>query len=628
MPSSVYALNHSAAPSELQQGLADIQSDRRECFSSSGTKLNFVKNSDGARKLDVRRENDAITIRYGTKTDAFRALGRLMGAPDAKAQTFSETCRFDLFGVMIDVSRNGVLRVDAAKSLLRRFALMGLNMCLLYSEDTYEVPGEPFFGYLRGRYTEDELREIDTYAGALGIEMFPCIQALAHLEQILQWPPYHDYKDVNGVLLAEEDRTIALLDKMITAASKPFRSKRIHVGMDEAHGIGTGRYKERHGEKPPFEILNGHLKRVRDICRAKGLKPMIWSDMYFRLGSKSHDYYDKEWSIPESVVKDIPKDVELVYWDYYHCDQAFYEEWIERHRKLGSEPLMAGGVWTWNRLWPSLPYTITTTNACMKACKAKGLKQVFATMWGDDGMETDVTMALAGVQYFAEHGYADSIDEKLLSDNYRGTCGGEYQDFVEACKMDAVPGVAKPEESSNNIHKVLLWQDPLLAIADPQFEISPRAHYAELTKKLSAAASKPGNELIGFAAVLTRVLELKVDLRRDLAAAYRGGDKKKLAAIQSGDLKALRAEVEKLWKLHRQRWMAVYKPFGWEVIENRYGGLRARLETLSERLDAFVTGTLPKMEEFEADLVRALPQNLDGLPNLNHSRLKTASEIK
>jgi hypothetical protein len=42
----------------------------------------------------------------------------------------------------------------------------------------------------------------------------------------------------------------------------------------------------------------------------------------------------------------------------------------------------------------------------------------------------------------------------------------------------------------NNIHKVLLWQDPLLAIADPQFEQSPRAHYAALTPKLAKAAER------------------------------------------------------------------------------------------------------------------------------------------
>lgn len=75
--------------------------------------------------------------------------------------------------VMIDCSRNGVLRVESVKMLLRHMALMGSNMLQvrsssplssfssssrgratdelprrrqLYCEDTYQIPGEPFFG--------------------------------------------------------------------------------------------------------------------------------------------------------------------------------------------------------------------------------------------------------------------------------------------------------------------------------------------------------------------------------------------------------------------------------------------------------------------------------------------------
>ncbi|CEQ43103.1 SPOSA6832_04994, partial [Sporobolomyces salmonicolor] len=85
----------------------------------------------------------------------------------------SEQCLFETVGVMIDCSRNGVLRVDSVKCLLRNMAMMGSNMLQLYCEDTYQIPGEPFFGYFRGPYTEAELREIDDYAFALSVSSFP-----------------------------------------------------------------------------------------------------------------------------------------------------------------------------------------------------------------------------------------------------------------------------------------------------------------------------------------------------------------------------------------------------------------------------------------------------------------------
>ena len=52
------------------------------------------------------------------------------------------------------------MKVEHFKKWLRRLALLGFNVAKLYTEDTYELPGEPYFGYCRGAYTADELREI------------------------------------------------------------------------------------------------------------------------------------------------------------------------------------------------------------------------------------------------------------------------------------------------------------------------------------------------------------------------------------------------------------------------------------------------------------------------------------
>ena len=76
---------------------------------------------------------------------------------------------------------------EAMERMLCRMALMGYNEAYLYTEDTYELPGYPFFGYLRGRYTADDIRALDEKAALLGIELIPCIQTLGHLERFLHW---------------------------------------------------------------------------------------------------------------------------------------------------------------------------------------------------------------------------------------------------------------------------------------------------------------------------------------------------------------------------------------------------------------------------------------------------------
>ena len=95
--------------------------------------------------------------------------------------------KFKSFGVMIDCSRNAVMSPNGLKRYLPLLKKMGYNCVMLYTEDTYEVADEPYFGYMRGRYTCEELRELDEYAAGLGIELIPCIQTLAHLQGFVPW---------------------------------------------------------------------------------------------------------------------------------------------------------------------------------------------------------------------------------------------------------------------------------------------------------------------------------------------------------------------------------------------------------------------------------------------------------
>ncbi len=619
MPNVIIDL--AAVPAELRDGLAEILANRfhptdggrRVTFQPSDTPGFAI--SDGAH----------ITIRYQSKTDAFRALGRVFAGESALAQASSLRMR----GAMVDVSRNGVLTVEAAKHWLRCCALLGLNMVMLYSEDTYEVPGEPFFGYLRGRYTQDELTELDDYAFALGIEMIPCIQALAHMEEILQWPAYAAVKDTWNVLLAEDDATYALIERYITAASAPFRTKRIHLGMDEAWGMGTGRYKQLKGEKAPADILNDHLIRVKAICDKLGLQPMIWGDMFIHLASSSGSIYDYSAKVPQDVIDKIPTGVELVYWDYYHTKVEDYTNGIDLYRSLGAPTLMAGGGWTWNRLWAHLPYAFAATNACLTACTQKGMQDYFITLWGDDGMECDVFSSLPALALVAEYAYAGTIDDNALHAQFHGACEGHMHDFFVASQIDYLANQHDGTKGPDNMSKWLLWQDPLLALADPNTDgAGLQAYYAGIADALEEAEQHGGlNSRLEFPRRIARTLSLKVELRRNLEQAYRAGDTAALRHIVDGQLTDLRTEMDGLWRCHRDMWLTTYKPFGLEVIELRYGGQRTRLESLAERLQAYLVGAIDRIPELDAELLKAWDAPLKDI-SLDRPRVQSPSTIK
>ena len=123
------------------------------------------------------------------------------------------------------------MNIDTIKEVLTRMSIMGLNWFLPYMEDSYKVTSEPFFGYMRGKYTYDDLKALDDYAFALGIEVIPCIQTLAHMQEVMKWPRFNSVREDEATLLVGEPKTYELIENLLSSVTAPFRSKRIHLGV-------------------------------------------------------------------------------------------------------------------------------------------------------------------------------------------------------------------------------------------------------------------------------------------------------------------------------------------------------------------------------------------------------------
>lgn len=107
----------------------------------------------------------------------------------------------------------------------------------------------------------------------------------------------------------------------------------------------------------------------------------------------------------------------------------------------------------------------------------------------------------------------------------------------------------------------------------------------------------PLNARLRFPALIARALSMKARLRERLSLAYREKDwdqMELLAGKGSGVdeteslLGDLRVTIRQLHDYHRQLWMSMYRPFGWEGLDLRYGGLEARLETMHLRIVRFL----------------------------------------
>ena len=289
---------------------------------------------------------------------------------------------FEKFGVMIDCSRNAVPSVEGLKRFLDIIAKMGYNVAMLYTEDTYEVENEPYFGYRRGRYSMEELREIDRYAVSRGIELIPFIQTLAHLNQLKYWRAYrHKIFDIDDILLIDEPRTYELLENIFSTLSKTFSSRCVHLGMDEAHHVGLGKYLDTHGFTDRYALLIKHLNRVCEIAGKYGFTAtMMANDLFFNL-SPGVFCSDEVRDFPPEIKNGIPKGCEMVHWDYFGMESARYDAMLLSTKKLSKNIWFSGGAWTWNTFSPHNRYSMKRNEIALQSCLKNGVTQAFFTLW-------------------------------------------------------------------------------------------------------------------------------------------------------------------------------------------------------------------------------------------------------
>ncbi len=582
-------------PDQWLEALDELADDLGLVPSEKGPEIVCAKSD----RLAVTSDGNTARITWAEPVQLYRALS-LLPRPLA-ACDIRQTPRFKTVGVMFDCSRNGVLRPETVRFFLRKMAVMGLNFAMLYTEDTYTVPEQPYFGYKRGRYTYDELKAIDDYAYMLGIEVCPCIQTLGHLKRALHWPTLAGLRDNADVLLADLDETYDFIDQMVRAASAPFRSKRIHIGMDEAYGVGLGEHLSRFGYEDPRAIIGRHLRRVLDITDKYGLEPMMWSDMYFHLdgGGRSGGGYGGDGMPSEKAVAAVDPRVTLVYWDYYHAKEAEYAWVLKKHTAFPVPTVFAGGIWTWAGPAPAYQLTIPNTVAGLTACMKAGVDTVFATCWGDNGAETDLLTALPGMQLYAEMTYTGVYDPDALAERFRRCCDGDIQAFLDLSLLNALPDMPVDPGDPVNLAKIMLYQDPLAELfgADTA-DLELAGHYGGLTTLYAryGAENPPYRLLFDFYAALAHALSLKCAWHQGAADAVRRGDRDRAAALAEGLPDAVDA-VEALRAAWRKLWESTKRPHGFEVIDLRLGGVAARLATAKERMDAFAVGTVDDIPE-------------------------------
>lgn len=506
-------------------------------------------------------------------------------------------------GTMIDCSRNAVMKPEAVRRWIDVSASLGYNMLMLYTEETYEIPGEPYFGYGRGRYTCRELRDLDDYAAARGVELIPCIQTLAHLRRLKRWAPYADHFDIDDIMMVGDEAVYELVGKMFDTLASCFRSRTIHVGMDEAHNMGRGKYYDLHGDTDHTRLLLDHVKRISEMAAQRGLTLCMWSDMFYRLASGG-DYYNGDAKIDESVRALIPSNVELVYWDYYHSAQEDYAKMIRSHEKLQKGTWFAGGLWVWTGFAPHNGFSLRNTAPAMAACRETGVRDIFMTMWGDNGGECSRFAVLPSLFYAAEN-LKGNTNEEEIRHLFREKFGVSWEDFM-LLDLPGTPNgredLPNNEDWPINMDKYLLYQDPFMGLMESTRQGGENRQFADCAARLRAVKDRGGyDKLFETQAALCEVLAIKAELCEHTRKAYRAGGEALRAVI--AEYLALETRLEVFYDAFLDQWTWENKPFGFEVQDARLGGLMRRVRHCRRELERYLAGEISEIAELEEPLL-------------------------
>ena len=372
--------------------------------------------------------------------------------------------------------------------------------------------------------------------------------------------------------------------------------------MDEAHSLGKGNYLDKNGYENQGDIIRKHLNRVTEIAEKYGYELMIWSDMFFRDWNNG-GYYAPKTTIPEEYVRALPESVIPVYWDYYMKSEERYDDMLDNHRQLSDKTWFAGGVWTWLGFSPDNLHSVETMLPAIRMCRKHGVRDIFFTLWGDDGGECSRFAVLASLYYISEY-VKGNEDETKIKAGFEAEFGISYDDFLLLDLPNYVDRKGSPW--ATDPVKYGLFSDCLMGFLDYVVGEGGNEIYADYALRLYSAEQRAGEYAYLFRTqrLLCEILSHKYELGVKTRAAYKAGDKEALAALVNGDYSAVIKLIPALYDAFRYQWEYENKTEGFEVQDLRIGGLLLRMQNQKRILEDYLDGKRASIPELECDILK------------------------
>jgi hexosaminidase len=287
-------------------------------------------------------------------------------------------------GVMLDVSRSKVPKLDTLFALIDLFSEWKINHLELYTEHTFAYENHREVWAQASPYTGEDILRLDAYCRERFVELVPNQNSFGHMHHWLELPRYNHLAECpDGFELTmygqtrqmppfslnpTDPRSVEFMAELFSELLPHFSSRKFNVGCDETWDVGRCRSAGAAEEKGTGRVYLDYLLQIYELVKQHSHTMHFWGDIIIQ---------------HPDLVPELPRDAVVLEWGY-EADHPFDEHGAEFARS-GIPFYVCPGTSSWNTIAGRTSNCLANVRNATENGLRHGASGLLNTDWGDNG---------------------------------------------------------------------------------------------------------------------------------------------------------------------------------------------------------------------------------------------------
>jgi hexosaminidase len=343
---------------------------------------------------------DEAGLFYGVQT--LRQIVTQTGGHPLSCLEIDDWPDFPVRGVMLDISRDKVYRMETLLMLIDELSSWKINQLQLYTEHAFAYAGHEVVWENASPITPEEILILDRYCRERYIELVPNQSSFGHMSRWLKHPQYQHLAETTepvatpwGGLQIEPfslspvlPGSLAFISSLYDQLLPNFSSKMVNVGCDETFDIGAGKSKAAVEQQGQGQVYLAFLRSLHKNVSRRGYIMQFWGDIVLE-----H---------PE-LIPQLPTIGIALNWGY-EGDHPFEVETKAFHN-AGVPFYVCPGTSSWNSIAGRTQNMLNNIRNAAYFGRINDAIGFLVTDWGDNGHWQQLPISYPGLAAAGEHAW-------------------------------------------------------------------------------------------------------------------------------------------------------------------------------------------------------------------------------